>query len=222
MIQFTAKDAFYWLLIGLTLFLLTRCSASREGKYAEKERAEAQVHDSLTKLSTQSSQLAAGAVRVADSLQNAAKMEARKDARVEQRTDSALRSSAAERNLAHQLLHDSTASMAALRERLEGLDAASVRDSVAVAAERTQHTQTVLALTRALQADSTALGRQTDALNALRARAESSERLNALYRADKGGWLRNHVVVSAGYGGTLSKGEIRTGPTISAGIRLWP
>lgn len=140
------------------------------------------VHAVKLRVAQDSVKLFVGARVEADSMHRLARLEVRRDAISERRTDSTLAASVQERDRAYQVAADTAATADTLRSTIRGLLSAAQRDSAAFAHERLQHAQTVASLTRALTADSTALQRGVAAVNAMTERALSSERQVALLK----------------------------------------
>lgn len=103
--------------------------------------------------------------------------------RVAQRTDSVVYATATARAAAERVLADSLASLAQVRAELQRLVTQSRADSAQAAAQRAQDAATIRAQLLALVADSTAMTRQSEAIDALTRRAIDAERQRDLVKS---------------------------------------
>lgn len=137
------------------------------------------------------------------------------------RQDSLVRVSANERERAEQLLRDSLATTTELRAELGRSVAQSRRDSADSKQRIDALTRTQVLLLGAIQADSASHATELRALDAMRARAEASEKLTALVKQAEPSFLSKHLSLTVGYGAVSDNG-VHTGPAVVMGWKVWP
>lgn len=215
-----------YLVAGIITALITALAINNaHQRELGAERILRQRADSIARvalhLSDSTILVAERAARDAAALRAKVIAEAAKDAKVQARTDSAIRATASERDAARRLLEDSLATVAQLRTTVGRLVTASVADSAAYAAERMQAAKTKVALLGVIASDTAALLKAQDAIAAALHRATTAEALGKLGKPPRGGLLGRCGAI-AGYGGVVAGGAVKTGPALTLGCKLWP
>lgn len=174
------------LLIGLTVVVVGlwwyTASQRRQGALNEKLRVADSTHAQAVKAQAIQHDSAVAARALADTLRNAARREARRDAIAEAETDSSLRASGDERARAMAILADSAAVLGTVRDALAAVVRSSQQDSVSFAVERAQHARTVASLTLALTQDSLTIQQGIRETNAALRRATAAENQRDILR----------------------------------------